>query len=150
MVGADLVPGKRWGGPWWGRDRDRIIFERGTSDAVPTLARKLTPAGYVYRCTLHPPGYDARKVEILFPRHSSEIPVVHVDGPVDSKHRFDDDSLCIWYPSDPRDQRWAFSDGLLHLVTLTAIHLFKEAWWREHEEWLGPEVAHGETIPVSA
>jgi hypothetical protein len=28
------------------------------------------------------------------------------------------------------------------LLDAIAIHLFKEAWWREHREWLGPEAPH--------
>lgn len=35
-------------------------------------------------------------------------------------------------------------DGLLVLFGMIAEHLFKEAWWREHHEWLGEEYPHGE------
>jgi len=35
-------------------------------------------------------------------------------------------------------------DGLLVLFGMIAEHLFKEAWWREHGEWLGEEYPHGE------
>ena len=27
---------------------------------------------------------------------------------------------------------------------MIAEHLFKEAWWREHDEWLGEEYPHDE------
>jgi hypothetical protein len=30
-------------------------------------------------------------------------------------------------------------DGLLVLFGMLAEHLFEEAWWREHHEWLGEE-----------
>ena len=49
----------------------------------------------------------------------------------------------MWYPKDPVDRRWVFEDRLLALLTLVAAHLFKESWWRETGEWLGPEVGHG-------
>ncbi|MCW2538756.1 MAG: hypothetical protein JWN95_481 [Frankiales bacterium] len=34
-------------------------------------------------------------------------------------------------------------DGLLMLFGMIANHLLKEAWWREHGEWLGDEAPHG-------
>ena len=40
---------------------------------------------------------------------------------------------------------WRFSPGLLALLDAVRAHLFREAWWREHDEWLGPEVGHGPT-----
>jgi hypothetical protein len=50
--------------------------------------------------------------------------------------------LCIWDPDDPDENRWVFKDGLLVLMGLIAAHLFREAWWRETGEWLGPEAGH--------
>jgi hypothetical protein len=32
----------------------------------------------------------------------------------------------------------------LVLFGMIAEHLFKEAWWREHGEWLGEEYPHDE------
>jgi hypothetical protein len=32
-----------------------------------------------------------------------------------------------------------FEDGLLALINHIQAHLFRKAWWREHDEWLGPE-----------
>jgi hypothetical protein len=34
------------------------------------------------------------------------------------------------------------TDGLLALIEMTRVHLFKEAWYRETGEWLGEEVSH--------
>jgi hypothetical protein len=34
------------------------------------------------------------------------------------------------------------SDGLLTLIEMTRVHLFKEAWYRETGAWLGEEVSH--------
>jgi hypothetical protein len=48
----------------------------------------------------------------------------------------------MWYPQDPDAHRWVFEDGLLVLLGLIAAHLFREAWWRETGEWLGPEAGH--------
>jgi hypothetical protein len=87
------------------------------------------------------PYYAARQVEIRF-ENWLRTPKVFVDGP-GSPHRYDDGSLCMWYPWDPPEQRWAFSDGLLVLLNYIQAHLFREAWWREKGEWLGPEAPHG-------
>jgi hypothetical protein len=74
---------------------------------------------------------------------------VYADGPAGrdaSPHRFPERGgrLCIWYPSDPPERRWEPNDGLLVLFGMIAEHLFKEAWWREHGEWLGEEYSHDE------
>jgi len=36
-------------------------------------------------------------------------------------------------------------DGLLCLLGMITAHLFREAWWRETGEWLGPTAAHGDS-----
>lgn len=88
------------------------------------------------------PYYERRQVKIRF-ENWSRTPKVFVDGLNDSPHRYSDHSLCMWYPDDPPDQRWLFSDGLLVLLNFIQAHLFREAWWREKGEWLGPEAPHG-------
>jgi hypothetical protein len=89
------------------------------------------------------PYYEPRNVEIRFEKGSPRTPRVFVDGPTDSPHRYPDGSLCMWYPWDPPEQRWVFSDRLLVLLNYIQVHLFREAWWREKGEWLGPEAPHG-------
>jgi hypothetical protein len=48
----------------------------------------------------------------------------------------------MWDPDGPPGEKWLFEDGLVALLGLTAAHLFREAWWRETGEWLGPEIGH--------
>lgn len=99
-------------------------------------------AGRLYTVTLGVPHYEARRVEVHFASITPRRPVVRVDGPTDSPHRFAEDELCMWEPGDPDEQRWVFDDGLPALLGLTITHLFREAWWRETGEWLGPEAPH--------
>lgn len=87
------------------------------------------------------PHYETRTVEIRFSDWSRR-PEVFVDGPDESPHRYSDGSLCMWYPDDAPERRWVFADGLLALLNLIQAHLFREAWWRETGEWLGPEAPH--------
>lgn len=96
------------------------------------------------------PGYDPREVTVEFDRRWPSSPDVFADGPADygdSPHRYPDRGrthLCIWHPRDPLSRIWIPDDGLLVLFGMAAEHLFKEAWWREHHEWLGEEYPHGE------
>lgn len=87
------------------------------------------------------PHYEARNVEIRFEKWSKS-PLVRVDGPA-SPHRYGDGTLCMWYPPDPSEEKWVFDDGLLALLNHIQAHLFREAWWREHGVWLGPQAPHG-------
>jgi hypothetical protein len=87
------------------------------------------------------PFYEPRNVEIQFGKWS-KTPSVRVDGP-GSPHRYPDGTLCMWYPPDPEDEKWVFEDGLLPLLCHIQRHLFREAWWREHGVWLGPQAPHG-------
>ena len=138
--------GKRWGGPWYGSEILRLRFERGAQRHFPRLQRSIcrnSPrAGFTYRINVAVPHYGERRVEILFEKRSPSIPAITVDGPRESPHRYGDGSLCIWYSRDSKEERWIFNDGLLPLIGLIIVHLFREAWWRETGEWLGPEVDH--------
>src|SRR5207237_15432 len=84
---------------------------------------------------------EGRAVESCF-TDWSRVPKVFVNGPAESPHRYGDGSLCMWYPPDPPEQKWVHSDGLLVLLNYIQAHLFREAWWRETGEWLGPEAPH--------
>ena len=74
--------------------------------------------------------------------NSGKSPEVTVDGPEDSPHRYANGQLCMWYPNANNTERWIFRDGLLHLLVMVEAHLFREEWWRETGEWLGPERGH--------
>ena len=89
------------------------------------------------------PHYEPRLVEILFSVERPNRPKISTDGPLESPHRFSDGCLCIWYPPDPVSAKWRVQDGLLSLLGMTSAHLFREAWWREMDDWLGSEVEHG-------
>jgi hypothetical protein len=75
------------------------------------------------------------------------MPRVFVDGPRDSPHRYSDGSLCMWYPGDPIDLRWARRDGAAALVGCIALHLIREQWWRETGDWVGPVAPHAAPPP---
>ena len=137
---------RRYGGPWYGNDVRRVCFERGAKRHFPTLQGMTctsgTKAGRHYKAIIDVPHYEPRHVEIFFLRSAPSFAKITADGPTASPHRYNTHQLCIWYPDDPDEKRWVFEDGLLILLGLIAAHLFREAWWRETGEWLGPEAGH--------
>ena len=139
--------GKRYGGPWYSNFMLSMRFERGAYEHYPSLsARNIHDGHELYReYTLDLPVKHyglTRRVKIkMFPIASSP-PSVTCDGPEDSPHRYDSGDLCMWYPYSSKSERWVFEDGLFALIVYVEAHLFREEWWRETEEWLGPEVSH--------
>lgn len=137
---------KRYGGPWYGNDFRRAVFERGVRQHFPML-RGITrtsrnKAGRLYQAQLDVPHYEQRRVETFFSKQAPSVAKITADGPTNSPHRYDERRLCVWHPEDPDSERWVLEDGLLMLLGLITAHLFREAWWRETGEWLGPEVGH--------
>jgi hypothetical protein len=101
------------------------------------------PEGCLYTVTIDVPHYEPRRVEIGFQPWTRNTPRVTTDGPEESRHRYPGGELCMWYPSDPRDAKWVWDDGLLALLVHVQLHLFREAYWRENGFWPGPEFDHG-------
>lgn len=143
---------KRRSGPWYGEERARVLFEWDARKQFPRLRRKLKQLdgqrGCSYLVEVDVPYYETRRVEIFFGQYDSGgAPIILADGPTESPHRFSDfegRQLCVWHHNYPRDQRWIFQDGLLHLLELIKLHLFREAWWRDTGcgEWPGPQALH--------
>lgn len=137
---------RRRKGGWFDDFRARIRFEHHARQAYGQLhGSKVggSPQEVVYKLTVEVPEYEKRRVEIRFYNGSRPgVPRITVDGPEESPHRYSDGTLCIWEPEDDDSRRWVAHDGLLALIAAIGQHLFREAWWREHGEWLGPEVIH--------
>jgi hypothetical protein len=142
----------------------RLRFERAAYSAYPSLQRGATGhrkyARVVYRVLVPIEHYDPRAIEMHFRRTTVQpgLTRVYADGPTESPHRYAPhtkdplhrSSLCIWYPDDPPEHRWVPSDGLLSLIEMTRVHLFKESYYRETGEWLGKEVSHHQPLVSKA
>lgn len=70
-------------------------------------------------------------------------PTVYAGDMPDSPHRYDDGSLCLYYPGDPPKRQWTRELGLSSLLSLVADHLFFEDVYRDRGEWIAPEAPHG-------
>lgn len=138
------MPRRHNPGPWYGRFRDRLRFEGPARRNIFGLRSRRRPRGrgWQYLLSVDPPGCPTTRVQIDFTLPYSRIPQVIVDGPAESPHRYDDGTLCMWYPHDPPERRWTFSDGLLQLVGLIQVHLVREQLWRETGHWYGDEAPH--------
>ena len=135
---------------WYTDMQARLRFERGARLRHPDLTASATGRGLgatvSYRVTVQVPEYESRRVRVTVRNGVSPYGVeITADGPSDSPHRYSDDALCIWDPRDPDELKWTASDGLDELLTHVAMHLFKEGYWRETREWLGPESPHAVT-----
>lgn len=131
-------------GPWYGRFSERLRFEGSARTKIPGLRsqHRRQGRGWQYLLSVHPPGCPTRKVRIDFALPIPRVPRVIVDGPTDSPHRYADGTLCMWYPLDPEDRRWTFSDGLIQLIGLIQVHLIREHLWRQTGRWYGDEAPH--------
>jgi hypothetical protein len=130
---------------WFDRParRLRLIAELQAAGADVTVVRpaRSRRGGFAIRATLTPAGLDPQQVTIEFSANSPDAPHVWVPGP-GSPHRYDDDSLCIWYSQDPPERRWHWRAGGVALAGHICAHLIREAWWRQTGEWVGEEVPH--------
>src|SRR3954464_7433149 len=105
--------GKRWGGPWYGDDRRRVLFERGARRLPGLRGTTISSgprAGRVYVVTLEVPHYEPRDVEVRFPKVAPSLSHVTVDGPTESPHRYGRTRLCMWHPDDPLEEQWELHD----------------------------------------
>jgi hypothetical protein len=120
-------------------------FERDARRELGSLRRREAsdPHRLVYEVAVDVPFYDERRnVRIELAAGGGE-PRVLVDGPNDSPHRYEDGSLCMYYPADPPGLRWMPAEGLAALIDCVRTHLFQEAEVRHGHGWPGDEAPHG-------
>jgi hypothetical protein len=117
-------------------------LEEGLGDhyAFERVSTNFRVQAYVWRVPVTVPVYDegyVLRIE-LDERRPVRVTAEGWDGPM--RHSFGANRLCMWYPKDPPNRQWNRSDGLLKLVDTSVVHLFKELYFRETDEWLGEEV----------
>lgn len=125
------------------KHRLRLIADLESVDARPTVVRpgRGRRGGFGVEIVLTPAGLEPQSVRIEFGPDSPNTPAVYVPG-LGSPHRYEDGSLCIWYPYDPPEERWTWRDGGAVLAGHISAHLIREAWWRQTGEWVGEEAPH--------
>lgn len=56
------------------------------------------------------------------------------------------ESLCLWYPRDPRPLRWDWDDGIVAFFDRLHLHLLMEEQWRRTREWPVEDAPHGDPV----
>lgn len=89
---------------------------------------------YLDPCTLH----------IVINKGQAQVTV---EGfPDHLKHTYGDNRLCMWFPDDPPQRRWTVDKGLLALIDMALVHLFRERYVAATgEPWPGEEAPHAPT-----
>ena len=120
----------------------QLVFERAARRQGLTIARERPRLGVLRYCfAVDVPAYDdERLVTLEFAAgRSNDHPRVHIDGPRCLRHRYADDSICMWLRSDSLERRWVQRDGLLALVGHIELHAFCEAECRAGNPWPNKE-----------
>jgi hypothetical protein len=122
---------------WFEHPAEQILLERHARLAGMTFERTLrtNPAALTYRFAIDVPVHDERRQVTAIFDTSRFDPAVWVDGPVCRRHRWGDDSLCMWFEEDQPDRRWVPDDGLLALAVHVEQHAYCEAECRAGHPW---------------
>lgn len=130
----------------------RLRFEREARQrgyaVVPEFTR--APRRVSYRVPIDVPEFDDRReLRIVLPADPRRPPQVFVNGPPCHRHRYPDESLCMWWPDDGAEHRWVTDDGLYALIELAVEHVYCETLCRHGESWPKPEAPtrHPESCP---
>ncbi|MEL7667032.1 MAG: hypothetical protein AAGU73_02365 [Actinomycetota bacterium] len=120
---------------------------RGCDAEYPDVQRlSLAGEGFdevLYIASVEVDHFGRRQVTVLIDERSTYLrPRVWTADPRPLKHQFTDGSLCMWYIWDPPDKRWVYEDGLVALLDLAKLHLYREERYRETGCWMGPEAPH--------
>ena len=87
-----------------------------------------------------PASSEERSLRVEFVARAAN-PAVFADGPRCLRHRWSNDSLCMWDPAAPAGERWVCDDGLPALATHVRLHLHCEAECRAGRPWPKAEMA---------
>jgi hypothetical protein len=91
-------------------------------------------------------GYPIERFSIVVWRSGRILAIPHNAAGRTWIHRFSTllGELCIFYPRDPRQLRWEWSDGLVDYVMLVYRHLLCEEFARRNDDqWPVEDAPHG-------
>jgi hypothetical protein len=128
---------RSWASAWFEGIAEQIIFERDARLGGITFDRELLsdPSGLAYRFAIDVPVHDHRRIAQAVFKDPPPAVRVWIDGAVCLRHRWPDSSLCMWFETDPVEQRWTPEDGLLALAVQVEQHAYCEAECRAGNPW---------------
>lgn len=115
----------------------QILFERDARRTAVLFRREHLRSLLRYRIGFDVPVHDQRRQAVIEfdGRGSVDHPRVRLDGPDCLRHRYSDDSLCMWWHADDPERRWTIKDGLLDLLMHIKLHAYCEAECRAGKPW---------------
>lgn len=120
-------------------DTDLQWFEAGLGNSSYfVLNRNVNDRRLTY--TVNIPLPDQSRTQLVTVEITGGDPKVVAHGINGLRHVNGDGSLCLWYPTDGSDRRWTHNKGLVSLLDLVALHLYKEDRFKITGQWLGDEV----------
>ncbi len=126
----------------------QIHFERYARRHHLPYKRTCDGRALRYRFPIDVPIHDDERLATIEFAAGAQ-PRVSIDGPPCLRHRFSDKTLCMWFHSDPPEQRWLLIDGLLELARHVEEHAYCEAECRAGRSWPKPEAPGDHPRPPS-
>lgn len=128
----------------------QIAFEADARKQGITPERHAAPDSVSYRFAIDVPvHYDERQVTAVVGDSVAREVNVRIEGPVCTRHRFLDRSLCMWWGPDSDEARWKIGDGLLALIGHIKFHAWCEADCRAGRPWPKEEAPGDHPRPPS-
>ncbi|HSX05097.1 MAG TPA: hypothetical protein VLF69_01365 [Candidatus Saccharimonadales bacterium] len=128
---------------WYNDTTSRIWFEQGLASSEYTLlfAGLNNKSQCVYVVSVPVLAYATNVIVrvVLDDRYATVL----APSMSNLRHVYASDlgqALCLWYPHDPPHRKWNFDNGLLALLDIVKLHLYKELRFKETGAWPGEEV----------
>jgi hypothetical protein len=93
-------------------------------------------------------GYPFENVGVMIKRNGQVLTTPHADQRTWYHHNNDAfNSLCLWFPNDPQQLQWNWTDGFCSYLLVIFRHLCAEEYFRRNDKWPFEDVAHGDIDP---
>lgn len=127
----------------------QLSFEAAVRRRGVRLEHQLTDEGLLYHLYIGVPGHnEERAVAVLVDERLPDQVRVRLDGPVCLRHRYLNDSLCMWWRHDGAAARWQLEDGLEELIAHIRLHAWCEADCRAGRPWPKAEAPGSHARPA--
>lgn len=114
----------------------QIVFEADARRQGLVPDRQSDPLVVTYSFSIEVPvHHDERSLIVVVGESVPREANVKIDGPVCTRHRFLDTSLCMWWGQDTEAAQWRIEDGLLALIGHIKLHAWCEADCRAGRPW---------------
>ncbi|MBW3569121.1 hypothetical protein KY385_03275 [Candidatus Parcubacteria bacterium] len=127
---------------WFEEPETRRMFESGLSGTDFTVLHAgISNGKCIYVVSIPIKAYrTSTLVRIEFNGKSASVYAPGLSGLRHVNPPAPEQSLCLWYPGDGAARKWKFEFGIVPLLELVRLHLYKEMRFKETGRWPGEEV----------